>query len=82
MRQLAIALLGLVLAIGAQAQSLKEKYELSERCGRRAEEVLEPRAASMVHHYRSGAKHRQTVEPNWKMPGSAGSCNSLTKASS
>ena len=32
------ASLSLVLASGAQAQSLKEKYELSEQCGKRAEE--------------------------------------------
>jgi len=31
MRQLAIPLLSLVLASGAQAQTLKEKYELSEQ---------------------------------------------------
>jgi hypothetical protein len=36
-----VALLSLVLlASGAQAQSLKENYELSERCGKRAEEVF------------------------------------------
>jgi hypothetical protein len=38
MRQLAIALLSLVLATEAQAQSLKEKFELSERCGKQAAE--------------------------------------------
>jgi hypothetical protein len=32
-------LVSLVLATGAQAQSLIDKYELSERCGKRAEEV-------------------------------------------
>ena len=40
MRQVAIALLSLVLATGAQAQPLIDKYELSERCGKRAEEVF------------------------------------------
>jgi hypothetical protein len=42
------ALLSLVLASGAQAQSLKEKYELSEPCGKRAAEVLEKRLKSEV----------------------------------
>ena len=40
MRQVAIALMSLVLATGAQAQPLIDKYELSERCGKRAEEVF------------------------------------------
>jgi len=35
------ALLSLVLASGAQAQSLKEKYELSEQCAKRAAEVFQ-----------------------------------------
>ena len=35
------ALLGLVLATGAQAQSLKEKSELSEKCGKQAAERFE-----------------------------------------
>jgi len=47
MRQLAIALLGLVLATGAQAQSPKEK-ELIERCGKQAEEAFEKRLKSEV----------------------------------
>ena len=33
-------LVGLAFATGAQAQSLIDKYELSERCGKRAEEVF------------------------------------------
>jgi len=33
-------LLSVVLATGAQAQSLKEKYELSERCGKLAAETF------------------------------------------
>jgi hypothetical protein len=35
-----LALLSLVLASGAQAQSLKEKYELSERCAKQAAETF------------------------------------------
>ena len=35
------ALLGLMLATSAQAQSLKEKSELSERCGKQAAEHFE-----------------------------------------
>ena len=34
------ALLSLLFASGAQAQSLKEKYELSERCGKHAAETF------------------------------------------
>jgi hypothetical protein len=34
------ALLSLVLVTGAQAQSLVDKYELSERCGKRAAEIF------------------------------------------
>jgi len=33
-----LALLSLVLATGAQAQTAKEKFELSERCGKQAAE--------------------------------------------
>ena len=40
MRQLAMALLILVLSTGAQAQSLKQKSELSEQCRKRATEVF------------------------------------------
>ena len=38
--KLIAASLGLVVASGAQAQSLKEKYELSERCGKQAAETF------------------------------------------
>jgi hypothetical protein len=40
MRRLATVLLSLAFASGAQAQTAKEKYELSERCGKRATEVF------------------------------------------
>jgi len=40
MQRLAIALLSLVLASGAQAQSAKKKYELSVQCGKQAEEIF------------------------------------------
>jgi hypothetical protein len=66
MRRLTTALLSLVLlATGAQAQTAKEKYELSERCGKRAAEMFargrdepsrnEPSAgyASYENHYNS-----------------------------
>ena len=35
-----VALLSFLFASGAQAQSLKEKYELSERCGKQAAETF------------------------------------------
>ena len=38
--KLAMIAASLILAGSAQAQSLKEKYELSERCGKRAEETF------------------------------------------
>src|SRR6516164_8214049 len=47
MRQLAIALLSLFLATGAQAQSPKEK-ELIDKCGKLAEEAFEKRLKSEV----------------------------------
>src|SRR5262245_7692801 len=40
MKALAASLSLLFFASGAEAQSLKENYELSERCGKRAEEVF------------------------------------------
>jgi hypothetical protein len=40
MQRLATALLSLAFATGVQAQSLIDKYELSERCGKRAAEVF------------------------------------------
>ena len=40
MQRLAMALLGLAFATGAQAQSLKEKYELSAQCGKQAAEAF------------------------------------------
>ena len=45
MQRLATALLGLMVATGAQAQSLKE---LSEKCGKQAEEAFEKRLKSEV----------------------------------
>jgi hypothetical protein len=38
--KLAMIAASLILAGSAQAQSLKEKYELSERCGKQAEETF------------------------------------------
>jgi hypothetical protein len=47
MQRLATALLGLMVATGAQAQSLKE---LSEKCGKQAEEAFEKRVKSEEGH--------------------------------
>src|SRR6516165_5980623 len=41
-------LVSLALATGAQAQSLKERSELSERCGKQAEEAFEKRLKSEI----------------------------------
>jgi hypothetical protein len=46
--KLAMIAASLVLAGSAQAQSLKERYELSERCGKQAEEAFEKRLKSEV----------------------------------
>jgi hypothetical protein len=62
MRQLATALLGLVLATGAQAQSLswatfaqaqtaKEKYDLQTQCARQAAEVFKKESNSEAVNY-------------------------------
>ena len=56
MQRLATALLGLVLASGAQAQSLKEKSELSEQCGKKAAELFEKswgKREDELNHYES-----------------------------
>jgi len=52
------ALLGLVLATGAQAQSLTEKYELSERCAKQAAERFEKQWGTGVFSHTDG---RQTT---------------------
>jgi len=46
--KLAIIAASLILAGSAQAQSLTEKYELSERCGKQAEERYAKEVESRV----------------------------------
>jgi len=49
-------MLSLFLATGAQAQSLKEKFELSERCGKKAAELFEKswgKREDELNHYES-----------------------------
>ena len=65
MRQVAIALWSLVLASGAQAQSLKEKYELSERCGKQAEERFEKDWGTGVFNHTDGRQTNSNYEHHY-----------------
>ena len=51
MQRLATALLSLILATGAQAQTAKEKYDLQTQCARQAAEVFKKESNSEAMNY-------------------------------
>jgi hypothetical protein len=64
-RRLAIAVLSLVLASGALAQSLNDKYELSERCGKQAAEKFEKDWGTGVFNHTDGRQTNSNYEHHY-----------------
>jgi len=59
------ALLGLMLATSAQAQSLKEKSELSEKCGKQAAERFEKEWGTGVFNHTDGRQTTSNYEHHY-----------------
>src|SRR5262245_59915208 len=60
-----LALVSLVLATGAQAQSLKEKSELSEKCGKQAAERFEKEWGTGVFNHTDGRQTTSNYEHHY-----------------